>query len=100
MCAVNVRSRDVVHELRVGIRNAVIVSRINSTQLERVRREWARLDSVRADARRLGLIEVACVPESYVPYPGPRQPLPGAVVSGRSARTMYDAQDIKELGVA
>ncbi len=100
MHTVNLRSPDDVQELRVAIRNGVMVSRINRTQLERVRREWARLNALRADARRLGLTEVACVPECYSPYPGSHRASSDVAVSASSARETHAARDVDELGFA
>lgn len=73
MRALNTRATDDVQELRITIRKRVIISRMNGTQLERVRRERARLNGVSADAVRLGLFEVAVLPEWFAPYRDARQ---------------------------
>ncbi len=94
MRALDTRSTDDVLELRVAVRNKVIVSRINGTQLERVRSEQARLARVRTDARRIGLYEVALSPERFAPYPGTRSTPDSAVVCSGPDRAELLAQEL------
>ena len=94
MRALDTRKTDDVQELRVAVRNKVIVSRINSTQLERVRGELARLEGVRRDARRIGLYEVALSPERFAPYVRTRPTFSSAIASSESDSAEYAAQQL------
>lgn len=94
MRALDTRSTDDVQELRVAVRNKVIVSRINGTQLERVRGERARLERVRRDARRIGLYEVAMSPEWFAPYARTRQTIRSAVALNESDSAEDVAQEL------
>ncbi len=66
----HVRSVDEVIEIRDAIRDHVMVSHINYSQLNRVTRTRARLHEVQGDARRIGLFEVSLAPESVTHHLG------------------------------
>jgi hypothetical protein len=60
----SVRCPDEVIEIRESARHGMMLSHINYSLLDRVRRSRARLNDVHSDAHRIGLFEVSLAPDS------------------------------------